>query len=57
MSNGDELISGQGRSWQKTLGVISKDEAEIRLNDLGYSLNWIEGYNLSVTTKTFAAIK
>ena len=57
MSNGDELVSGQGRSWQKTLGVISKDEAEIRLNDLGYSWNWIEGDNLSVTTKTFAAIK
>ena len=57
MSNGDELVSGQGRSWQKTLGVISKDEAEIRLNDLGYSWNWIEGDNLSVTTKTFEAIK
>ena len=57
MSNGDELISGQGRSWQKTLGVISKDEAEIRLNGLGYSWNWIEGDNLSVTTKTFEAIK
>ena len=24
MSSGDELISGQGRSWQKTLGVNSK---------------------------------
>ena len=57
MSNGDELVSGQGRSWQKTLGVISKDGAEIRLNDLGYSWNWIEGDNLSVTTKTFEAIK
>ena len=57
MSNGDELVSGQGRSWQKTLGVISKDEAAIRLNDLGYSWNWIEGDNLSVTTKTFEAIK
>jgi hypothetical protein len=57
MSNGDELVSGQGRSWQKTLGVIFKEEAEIRLNDLGYSWNWIEGDNLSVTTKTFEAIK
>jgi hypothetical protein len=57
MSNGDELVSGQGRSWQKTLGVISTDEAEIRLNDLGYSWNWIEGDNLSVTTKPFEAIK
>ena len=57
MSSGDELVSGQGRSWQKTLGVKSKTEAEIRLSDLGYSWNWIEGDSLSVTTKPFAAIK
>jgi hypothetical protein len=57
MSSGDELVSGQGRSWQKTLGVKSKKEAETRLNDLGYSWNWIEGDNVSVTTKPFAAIK
>ena len=57
MSNGDELVSGQGRSWQKTLGVKSKEEAEIKLNDLGYTWNWIDGDNLSVTTKAFKAIK
>ena len=57
MSNGDELASGQGRSWQKTLGVKSKEEAEIKLNDLGYTWNWIDGDNLSVTTKAFKAIK
>ncbi len=57
MSNGDEMVSGQGRSWQKTLGIKSKQEAEIRLNDLGYTWNWIEGDNLFVTTKPFAAIK
>ena len=57
MSNGDELVSGQGRSWQKTLGVKSKEEAEIRLNDLGYIGHWIERDSLSVTTKPFAAIK
>ena len=57
MSSGDELVSGQGRSWQKTLGVNSKKEAEIRLNNLGYSGNWVEGDSLSVTTKPFAAIK
>jgi len=57
MSNGDELVSGQGRSWQKTLGVKSKNEAEIKLENLGYSWDWIEGDNLSVTTRTFEAIK
>ncbi len=57
MSNGDELVSGQGRSWQKTLGVQSKKEAEIKLENLDYSWDWIEGDNLSVTTRTFRAIK
>ena len=57
MSNGDELVSGQGRSWQKTLGVKSKNEAEIKLENLGYSWNWIDGDNLSVTTRAFEAIK
>jgi len=57
MSNGDELISGQGRSWQKTLGVSSKNGAEAKLSKLGYSWNWIEGDNLSVTTKTLQATK
>ena len=57
MSNGDELISGQGRSWQKTLGVSSKNDAEAKLSKLGYSWNWIEDDNLSVTTKPLKATK
>ena len=57
MSSGDELISGQGRSWQKTLGVSSKNAAEAKLSELGYSWNWIEGDNLSVTTKPLKATK
>ena len=57
MSSGDELISGQGRSWQKTLGVSTKNDAEAKLSELGYSWNWIEGDNLSVTTKPLKATK
>ena len=57
MSSVDELISGQGRSWQKTLGVSSKNDAEEKLSKLGYSWNWIEDDNLSVTTKTLQATK
>ena len=57
MSSEDELISGQGRSWQKTLGVSSKNDAEEKLSKLGYSWNWIEDDNLSVTTKTLQATK
>ena len=57
MSSGDELISGQGRSWQKTLGVSTKNDAEAKLLELGYSWDWIEGDNLSVTTKPLKATK
>ncbi len=57
ISNGDELFSGQGRSWQKTLGVSFKEEAELKLKELGYSWHWLEEDNLSVTTKTLKAIK
>ena len=57
MSSGDELLSGQGRSWQKTLGVSSKNDAEAKLSELGYSWHWIEGDNLSVTTKPLKATK
>ncbi len=57
MSNGDELVSGQGRSWQKTLGVKNKNDAEIKLAQLGYEWRWIEGDNLSVTTCPFKATK
>ena len=57
MTSEDEFMSGQGRSWQRTLGVTSRDEAEIKLANLGYSWDWIEENNLSVTTRTFKAIK
>ena len=57
MSNGDELASGQGRSWQKTLSVSSKEEAELKLKELGYTWHWLEDDNLSVTTRTLKAIK
>ena len=55
MSSGDEFLSGQGRSWQKTLGVSTKNDAEAKLLELGYSWDWID--NLSVTTKPLKATK
>ena len=57
MSNGDELFSDKEGSWQKTLGVSFKEEAELKLKELGYSWHWLEEDNLSVTTKTLKAIK
>ena len=57
MPNGDELDSGQGRSWQKTLGADTKAAAEKKIRDLGYSCEWIEKDCLAVKTRVFQAIK
>ena len=57
MPNGDELDSGQGRSWQKTLGAVTKAAAEKKIRDLGYSCEWIEKDCLAVKTRVFQAIK
>ena len=57
MSNGDELDSGQGRSWQKTLGAATKAKAEKNLHNLGYKWKWINKDELLVTTRVFKAVK
>ena len=57
MSNGDELDSGQGRSWQKTLGAATKEKAEKNLHNLGYKWKWINKDELLVTTRVFKAVK
>ena len=57
MSNGDELDSGQGRSWQKTLAACTKVEAEKKLITLGYAWEWVDKDDLVVSTRVFQAIK
>ena len=57
MPNGDDLNSGQGRSWQKTLGVNTKTAAEKEISRLGYSCEWIDKDCLAVTTRVFQATK
>ncbi len=57
MSNGDELDSGQGRSWQKTLAACTKVEAEKKLITLGYAWEWVDKDDLVVSTRVFRAIK
>ena len=57
MPNGDDLNSGQGRSWQKTLGVNTKTAAEKEISRLGYSCEWIDRDCLAVTTRVFQATK
>ena len=52
-----DLDSGQGRSWQDTLGVRTQEDAEARLTVLDYSWRWQEGLSLKVTTPVLPAIR
>ena len=53
----EDLKSGMGRTWQSTLSVDSTKEAEIRLNKLGYTWEWLKGNELKVTTPVIPAIR
>lgn len=53
----DDPESGMGRSWQSTLGVQSKDEAETRLAKLNYSWRWLEGDALRATTPVLPSVR
>ena len=53
----EDLKSGMGRTWQSTLSVDSPKEAEVRLNELGYTWEWLNGNELKVTTPVLPAIR
>ena len=57
MPAADDANSGMGRSWQSTLGVASKQEAEGRLRELGYSFQWLENDCLRATTPVLPAVR
>ena len=52
-----DLVSGMGRSWQSTLSVNSRQEAEARLSELEYSWEWMEQDELRVTSPTLPAVR
>jgi len=52
----DDAQSGMGRSWQSTLGVTTKEQAEARLAELGYSYKWLDGDCLKATTPVLPAV-
>lgn len=52
-----DLASGQGRSWQSTLSVASRAEAEARLASLGYGFEWLADDSLRATTPALPAIR
>ena len=55
--SGDNLDSAQGRGWQSTLSVETKDQAEEKLNSLGYRWEWQSDESLLAQTKVLPAIK
>ncbi|MCL4107101.1 UNVERIFIED_CONTAM: hypothetical protein GTU68_039093 [Idotea baltica] len=52
----DDAASGMGRSWQSTLSVETKAEAEARMTELGYNFEW-QGDNLKATTPVLPAVR
>lgn len=57
MPANDDPESGQGRGWQSTLGVETREEAEARLEKLGYSWAWLDDGGLRTTTPALPAIR
>ena len=43
MAADPDLRSGQGRGWRQTLGVTDPEEAQVRLDSLGYEWTWRNG--------------
>lgn len=48
--------SGQGRSWKSTLSVDDKQQAEIKLHELGYTWTWGDDLSLHATTPVLPAV-
>ncbi|MBX9652351.1 TauD/TfdA family dioxygenase [bacterium] len=53
----NDLESGMGRSWQSTLRVATKTEAEARLTTLNYDWTWLEDDCLRATTPVLPAVR
>jgi alpha-ketoglutarate-dependent taurine dioxygenase len=57
MPSENDPQSGMGRSWQSTLGVATREEAEARLAELGYSFKWLDDGCLQATTPVLPAVR
>nr|WP_298897791.1 TauD/TfdA family dioxygenase [uncultured Altererythrobacter sp.] len=57
MPGSDDVGSGQGRSWGSTLSVDTHEQAEVRLAELGYDWEWLDGDVLRATTPVLPAIR
>lgn len=57
MPGENDLASGMGRSWKLTLRASTRDEAERRLETLGYTWEWLADGSLRATTPTLPAVR
>jgi Taurine catabolism dioxygenase TauD, TfdA family len=57
MPSENDPQSGMGRGWQSTLHAGSRDEAERRLDALGYTWQWLADGCLRATTPTLPAVR
>jgi alpha-ketoglutarate-dependent taurine dioxygenase len=57
MPAADDAQSGMGRSWQSTLRATTRDEAETRLRELGYSWEWLPDGGVRATTPVLPAVR
>ena len=53
----DDPSSGMGRSWKSTLRAQTREQAEHRLKQLGYSWEWLPDGSLRATTPVLPAVR
>ncbi len=57
MAGESDESSGMGRSWQNTFSAESREAAEARMNELGYSWQWQPNGDLRATTPVLPAVR
>ncbi|MEQ9411226.1 MAG: TauD/TfdA family dioxygenase [Fuerstiella sp.] len=57
MPAANDAASGMGRSWQSTWKAESKEQAEARMSQLGYTWEWLDDGCLRVTTPRLQAVR
>ena len=57
MPSKNDAASGMGRSWQSTLAAKTQNDAERRLDELGYKWEWLSDNCLRATTPILPAVR
>lgn len=57
MPSDNDPESGMGRSWRSTFSVQTKEQAQLRMADLGYSWEWRTDESLKATSPVLPAVR